>query len=104
MPQTLARKTGVIPVFYRAESVVSGYRFDTTRKAQWIADSLIETPIPGLELVEPALVKREPLLAVQALDDVHAIESLLAALNGDAFDLCLYNAGMNPFRTVPSAD
>ncbi|WP_295401383.1 hypothetical protein [uncultured Thiocystis sp.] len=75
MPQSLVRKTGVVPVFYRAEFVVSGYRFDTTRKAQWIADSLIETPIPALELVEPALLTREPLLAVHAPDDVQAIET-----------------------------
>jgi acetoin utilization deacetylase AcuC-like enzyme len=75
MPQSLVRKTGVVPVFYRAEYVVSGYSFDTTRKAQWIVDSLIEAPIPGLELVEPVLLTRDPLLAVHDPDYVQAIET-----------------------------
>ncbi len=44
-------------VFYSPKYVGSGYGFDTTRKAGWIADSLAESPITGIELVEPQPVR-----------------------------------------------
>src|SRR5437762_3375146 len=47
------RVPGVVRVFYSPKYVISGYAFDTTRKARWIADSLVESPIPGIELAEP---------------------------------------------------
>ncbi len=75
MPQTRVPKSNVVRVFYRAEYVVAGYGFDTTRKAKWLADSLIAAPIPGLALVAPAFLTREPLLAVHAPDYVQAIET-----------------------------
>lgn len=75
MPQTRVRKTNVVRVFYCAEYVVAGYGFDTTRKAKWLADSLIAAPIPGIELVAPAFLMREQLLAVHAPDYVQAIET-----------------------------
>jgi len=35
-------------VFYSAAYVRSGYAFETTRKAKWIADSLGKSPIRGI--------------------------------------------------------
>ena len=64
MPQTPVRKTNVVRVYSRADDVASGYAFDTTRKAQWIADALVDAPIPGLKLVAPVLLTRDQLLAV----------------------------------------
>ncbi|MBK5963321.1 hypothetical protein CCR95_04255 [Thiocystis minor] len=94
MPQTLVRKTGVVRVFYRAEYVVAGHAFDTTRKAQWIADALVAAPIPGIELEEPALLTRDQLLAVHAPDYVQAVETGeprgLAESQGFAWDAGLW--------------
>lgn len=40
-------------VFYSPSYVGAGYEFDTTRKAKWVADSLIESPIRDVVLSEP---------------------------------------------------
>lgn len=50
-------------VFYSDAYVLAGYSFETTRKARWVADSLVEQPIPGVMLVEP-----EPLTAEQVCE------------------------------------
>ena len=39
-------------LFYSDDYVASDHEFDTTRKARWIAEALVESPIPGVELVE----------------------------------------------------
>jgi hypothetical protein len=41
-------------VYYHPMFVAAGHAFDTTRKARWVAESLVESPIPGIELHEPA--------------------------------------------------
>ncbi len=46
-------------VLYSPEYVRSDYALDTTRKAKWIADSLGASPIPGIELDEPAPAREE---------------------------------------------
>ena len=40
-------------VFYSPAYCGSLHAFDTTRKAGWIAESLVSVPIPGIELREP---------------------------------------------------
>jgi len=45
-----------VQVFYRDEYVVAAHSFDTTRKARWVAQSLRERPIGGVELVSPELL------------------------------------------------
>ncbi len=40
-------------VYYSPSYVGSSLEFDTTRKSGWIADSLLTSPIAGIELVEP---------------------------------------------------
>jgi acetoin utilization deacetylase AcuC-like enzyme len=64
----------MVHVFYSSAYVGSGYAFDTTRKAQWIADSLSESAIPGIRLVEPPPLTREQLAKVHDADYVRAIE------------------------------
>jgi acetoin utilization deacetylase AcuC-like enzyme len=44
----------VVRVFYHPAYAGSTYAFDTTRKARWVADSLSESPLPGVALVEPS--------------------------------------------------
>jgi acetoin utilization deacetylase AcuC-like enzyme len=39
--------------FYSPDYVLAGYSFDTTRKSGWIAESLIQEPIPGVEIEAP---------------------------------------------------
>ena len=48
----------MVRVFYSPACAGSGHAFDTTRKATWIADSLAESAISGIELLEPAPLTR----------------------------------------------
>lgn len=41
-------------LFYSPAYVLAGYAFDTTRKSGWIAESLAQAPIPGVEIEPPA--------------------------------------------------
>ena len=65
----------MVRVFYSPSYVGSGFAFDTTRKARWIADSLVESPIPGIELVEPAPLTRELVADARALEYVRSVSS-----------------------------
>ena len=65
----------MIRVYYSPAYVGSGYAFDTTRKARWIADSLVESPIPDIELAVPQALTREQDVAVHAPRYVRAIET-----------------------------
>ena len=62
-------------VDYSPDYVCSGYGFDTTRKAGWIAESLVRNPIDGVELVEPEPLTAAQVMAVHAPDYVRAIET-----------------------------
>jgi acetoin utilization deacetylase AcuC-like enzyme len=71
----------VTRVFYSPAYVGSGYAFETTRKAKWIADSLDESPIPGIELVEPTSLTDEQVARV------HTSEYIDAVRTGEPVDL-----------------
>ena len=79
-----------VEVFYGPAYTMSGYAFDTTRKASWIAESLREAPISGIELVEPEPLSKADLLTVHDAEYVDAVESgtprSLAASQGFAWD------------------
>ena len=62
-------------VFYSPSYVGAGYEFDTTRKAKWVADSLIESPILGIALEEPQPVSRTQLALVHDADYIHAVQT-----------------------------
>jgi acetoin utilization deacetylase AcuC-like enzyme len=62
-------------VFYTREYVGSGYAFDTTRKAQWVAGSLVSSPIPGIQLLEPASLTRDEVAVVHDPEYVRAVET-----------------------------
>ncbi|MEO7647216.1 MAG: hypothetical protein ABIV11_03105 [Gemmatimonadaceae bacterium] len=53
-------------VFYSPDYVGSAYAFETTRKAKWVADSLNDSPINGVELIEPKSLS--PALVAQVHD------------------------------------
>src|SRR6185369_17454869 len=62
-------------VFYSPEYVVSGHSFETTRKAKWVADSLMQAPVDGIELTEPEPLTRDQVTAVHDPDYVRAVET-----------------------------
>ncbi len=65
----------MIRVYYSPEYTCSGYAFETTRKARWVADSLIAAPIAGLEVAVPEPLTRKQVSEVHALEYVRAIET-----------------------------
>lgn len=65
----------MLNVFYSPRYVGTGYEFDTTRKAKWVADSLIESPIPGVVLKEPTPVSHAQLALVHDADYIRAIQT-----------------------------
>ncbi|MBX7106308.1 MAG: hypothetical protein K1X57_19680 [Gemmataceae bacterium] len=65
----------MVQVYYSSKYVGSGYAFDTTRKAKWIADSLTESPIPGIELVKPDALTRAHVAEVHDPDYIQAVET-----------------------------
>jgi acetoin utilization deacetylase AcuC-like enzyme len=64
-------------VYYSPDYVGSAYSFETTRKAKWIADSLVASPIKGVELFRP-----QPLTSDQVLH-VHDPEYVRSVQTGD---------------------
>lgn len=78
-------------VYYSPQYTQSRHAFDTTRKAQWIADSLCHSPVGGVEVVAPA-----PLTTAQARR-VHAPAYVEALTTGQPRDL----AGSQGFEWDP---
>jgi len=62
-------------VFYSPDYVGAAYAFETTRKAQWVADSLVASPIPGVELVEPPALTSDQLVQVHDPEYVRAVQT-----------------------------
>ncbi len=51
-------------LYYSPAYVGAAYSFETTRKAKWVADSLEDAPLPGVELVEPKPLTWDQVAAV----------------------------------------
>jgi acetoin utilization deacetylase AcuC-like enzyme len=83
-----------VRVFYSPAYAGSGHAFDTTRKATWIADSLAESPISGLELLEPAPLTRVQLTQAHDPSYIRAVETgvprALAESQGFPWDVELW--------------
>ncbi|MGH7603893.1 MAG: hypothetical protein ACRENK_07830 [Gemmatimonadaceae bacterium] len=65
----------MVRVFYSPAYTCAGPEFDTTRKARWIADSLAQSPIKGIELVEPQPLTIEQVSAVHDRAYVDAVRT-----------------------------
>lgn len=63
-------------LYYSQDFVLSQDKFDTTRKAGWVADSLIKSQIPGVLLAEP------PPASMDEVSQVHSAEYLAALKMG----------------------
>jgi acetoin utilization deacetylase AcuC-like enzyme len=85
-----------LPVFYSAAYVRAAHEFDTTRKAAWVADSLVERPICGVELLEPRPLDEAELAAAHDPAYVAAVRTgtprSLAESNGLHWDAGLWEA------------
>ena len=62
-------------VYYSESYCASEHAFDTTRKSAFIAQSLRDDPIAGVELVAPTPLTFEELTQVHAPDYVRAVET-----------------------------
>jgi acetoin utilization deacetylase AcuC-like enzyme len=64
-----------VRIYYSPKYVGSEHAFDTTRKAKWIADSLAESPIPGIELVEPDPLTQDQVATVHDLGYILSVQT-----------------------------
>jgi acetoin utilization deacetylase AcuC-like enzyme len=65
----------VVSIYYSQMYVGSGFAFDTTRKSRWIAESLSDSPIPGIELVEPSPLTADQVAKVHESGYIRAVET-----------------------------
>jgi acetoin utilization deacetylase AcuC-like enzyme len=83
-------------VFYSPDYACAGYAFDTTRKAGWIAGSLADRPIAGVELVAPEPAREAQLCLVHEPAYVAAVRTgeprALAESQGFPWDPALWRA------------
>lgn len=61
-------------IYYSADFVLSRDEFDTTRKAAWVADSLIKKPLAGVFLQEPPQASMREVLQVHSEDYLTALK------------------------------
>ena len=97
----------MLSVFYSPRYVGTGYEFDTTRKAKWVADSLIESPIPGVVLTEPTPVSHAELALVHDADYIRAVQAgeprKLAESQGFTWDPEVWQMGLETNGGVVAA-
>ncbi|MBI2901627.1 MAG: hypothetical protein HYY17_15700 [Planctomycetes bacterium] len=62
-------------IFYSPDYVLSAHSFDTTRKASWVAESLRENPIPGVELREPRPLTESQVTETHSPEYVRAVRT-----------------------------
>ena len=62
-------------LYYSPDYVGSAYSFDTTRKAKWVADSLVNAPIDGVDLVAPEPLSFDEIATVHDRAYVEAVRT-----------------------------
>ena len=87
---------GRVTLYYSPAYTMAGTEFDTTRKAGWVAESLVERPIDGVRLVEPTALTEDQIAEVHDPGYVRAVRtgepSHLARSNGFGWDPHLFGA------------
>lgn len=66
---------GAHRLFCSSDYTAARYEFDSTRKPQWIVDSLSIEPIAGVSLCRPEPISRSALEAIHDSDYISAIQS-----------------------------
>jgi acetoin utilization deacetylase AcuC-like enzyme len=64
-----------VRVFYSPQYVGAVHAFETTRKSQWIVDSLAAQPIPNIELAVPIPLTLTELVTVHSPDYIRAVQT-----------------------------
>ena len=110
-PQTAKseRKT-TLKIAYNPKYTIAEYGFDTTRKAQWIADELQNGAVPNSALVDPvSFVDRakELISEIHSQDYVQALmtgsPSILATSQGFSWDKGIWEMAVNSTAGVLAA-
>jgi acetoin utilization deacetylase AcuC-like enzyme len=57
-------RADALPVYYSADYVRSEHAFETTRKARWVAESLVRRPLAGVRLLAPRALTEAEVSAV----------------------------------------
>lgn len=70
-----ANERSAVRLFFSPEYLGAAYSFETTRKAGWIAQSLLDDPIPGLTVEAPPSLSEDDLLAIHAPGYVRAVRT-----------------------------
>jgi acetoin utilization deacetylase AcuC-like enzyme len=65
----------MVTVYYDPSYTAAGFAFPTTRKARWIADSLIARPIPGIVLEQPTPLTEDDLLTAHDIEYIRAVRT-----------------------------
>src|SRR5262249_2685577 len=73
--ETASEGIAMVAVYYDPSYAAADFAFPTTRKARWIADSLIARPIPGIILAQPPPLTEENLLAAHAIEYIRAVRT-----------------------------
>jgi acetoin utilization deacetylase AcuC-like enzyme len=77
-------------LFYSPDYVGAAHAFETTRKAKWVADSLFQAPIRGIELVEPPPLTWDKVARVHDPEYIQAVQTgeprFLAETQGFTWD------------------
>ena len=68
-----------LSIFHNSDYGASNYEFDTTRKAIDLALSLISSPIPGVEIIDPINYYEE---AERIISEIHSPEYVAAVRTG----------------------
>lgn len=83
-------------IYYSPSYTSAAYGFDTTRKAIWVAESLLDDPIEAVALVEPRSLTESELLEIHSRDYVRAVKDgaprHLAESNGFPWDPAVWTA------------
>src|SRR5271166_2583890 len=85
-----------VPVFYSPSYAAAAHAFETTRKAAWVAESLLSHPIAGVELRAPRPLIADEIAAVHDPAYVAAVRTgeprALAESQGFKWDAALWEA------------
>ena len=65
----------MVPIYYNPSYVGAAHSFDTTRKSGWIAKSLEDDPIDGIEIQSPKSLSAEQVSVVHDPAYVRAVET-----------------------------
>jgi acetoin utilization deacetylase AcuC-like enzyme len=79
MTTPIDQLTHILSIFVNPDFYASNYEFDTTRKSKDIVDSLLLSPIPGVELIDPINYYEE---AEKIISSIHSPKYVSAVRTG----------------------